>query len=990
VGFPRPEPRLYFRTLGPLAVEAHGCPVALGGEQRQTVLAVLLAKANSVVSADYLTDALWSDQPPASCRVQLQGLISDLRRRLAPGQPRSEAPIETRAPGYLLRLAPAASDMLEFRDELASGRAAVAAGDLGRAISLLGVALGRWRGPAFAGITAGAVEIEAMLLNEEQLAATAELIDARLADGRLAGLAAQLRRLVAANPLHERFHYQLMTVCHRTGQQADALVVYHGLQRRIVRELGVQPSGALQELHQLILRTDSAGPLASELPGIPRATAYRQLPADTTAFAGRAAQLSQLMTMCLDRHPTAPAIAVIDGMGGIGKTRLALRAAHQLVADGHFADGQLWVDLRGFAPGVPPADPAEVLDGLLRLLGVPAAGIPAELEAKVAVYRDRLAGQRVLIVLDNAAEEAQIAPLLPGCPASTVLITSRRGLAVLGAGQVSLEVFTAAEALALLRAVIGDARISADPAAAQELISLCGFLPLAVSLAAQRLRARPAWDIPELIRRLRPAGSRLAELTAGEQSVASVLSLSYEVLPPECRRVFRQLGHHPGHDFTAASVAAFAGLDLNTSDRILETLLDQRLLQQVVSGRYQLHDLVRAYALRLGDAVIPAQARQAAVTGLLDWYCLAATTAMAHVRRFALPVSRDVQPSAVPMPELTSRPEALAWLDAERANLLAAIQVAAGDWPEHAIRIPHELQPYLIHRGYLEPARSALLIAAAAARQLGDQAALGLVLTGLGQVCSALGQAGEAEAHLRQAARLNQEAGDSYAAATALNHLAASLRDRGEYAAALDHYRVAAAIFTRIGEPARLASTLSNLAVNLHLMGDNEEAVELAEKALAVAQRGGDASVASLRTNLGHLYARLGRHVEAIAHTVAALQLHREAGSLAGECIATTNLSFVLNRAGRPADAMATGRQAVQLARRRGDSGLIADALNALGEACYDVGQHEAALGHHQEALGLLAGSGNVEEVTRASDGVGRNQRRLPGSARATASVPSG
>jgi DNA-binding SARP family transcriptional activator/tetratricopeptide (TPR) repeat protein len=968
----RPAAGLYFRALGPLEAQASGFPIDLGGQQRRTVLGILLARANTVVSRDLLVDALWGDRPPASHQVQLQGLISDLRRRLAPGQPRSAAPIRTRAPGYVLQVAPAGADLLQFRADLARGRAAMASGDAANTIRTLQEALARWRGPAFDGIAARPAEIEALALNEERLAATSELIDAQLADGRLEGLAAELTRLVAEHPERERFSYQLMTVYQRTGHPAHALGIYRALRLNAVRELGVEPSAEIQALHQRILSSAPVGhPAGGPHPAV-RATAYRQLPADAADFTGRAPEAAALMAAARPRQDTAGGIAVIDGMGGAGKTRLAVHVAHQLVAGGHFGDGQLYVDLRGFSPDGAPADPAEVLESLLQLLGVPAAAIPGSTAERSAVYRDRLMGQQVLVLLDNAADEAQVAPLLPASPASMTLVTSRHVLALPGAARVSLAGFTEREALDLLMVTIGPERVSQDPAAARSLVSLCGSLPLAVAIAARRLRARPAWPISELVRRIAQAASRLDELTVRDHTVESVLALSWDGLPAAHRQVFRQLGHHPGNDFTAASVAAMCGIGLAAADHVLESLLDQHLVQQSVAGRYHLHDLLRAYALRLGSTARP-EDRARALHSLLTWYCHAISAAVKSIRRFPLPIGIRPEPTAVAVPDFTDRDHALKWLDAERGNLLSAVQLAAGGWPVQAVIIAHELQPYLVHRDYLHDAVAALEAAEAAALAASDPAVRGIILIDLGQVRGITGDAGHAEVQLREAVALNRAAGDLYAAGTALSHLASVVRDRGDRAESLNHYLAAAALFEQLGDEARLASTLSNLSVSFHLLGRNEEAVATAQRALVLAELSGGASLASLRTNLGHLYARLGRHSDAIENTTIALELHRQAGSTAGETIATTNLSFALGRAGQTAAAIDTGTRAVRLARKHENPALMADALNTLGDAYELGGRYHAALDQYREALTQASGSGVAEEEQRAREGVRRN-----------------
>src|SRR5438270_3274689 len=355
---------LYFRVLGPVTVERDGAPVDLGGPQRRLVLALLLAHANTTVSVDVLVDALWGETPPPSFRVQLQGLVSDLRRRLAPGRGRGAPPIVTRPPGYLLEVPEERLDLAQFRAEVAAAAQARAGGEHATAVRLLRAALDRWRGPAFCDIASRALEHRAAAVDELRVAALAECVDAQLADGRVAELGAELVRLVAEYPLHVRFHGQLMTVYARTGRPADALTVYRELRRRMAAELGIEPSGELQDLHRHIL-SGAAAPSSGGTAGAGTASAYRQLPPDIADFVGRERELSLVLNPG-DGGGTAVPIVVVEGMAGVGKTRLAVHAAHQLVRASRYRDGQLYVDLRGFAPDADPAGPGEGLDSFLR------------------------------------------------------------------------------------------------------------------------------------------------------------------------------------------------------------------------------------------------------------------------------------------------------------------------------------------------------------------------------------------------------------------------------------------------------------------------------------------------------------------------------------------------------------------------------------------------------------------------------------------------
>jgi DNA-binding SARP family transcriptional activator len=560
----------FFRALGPLAVECDGVPVDLGGPQRLLLFGVLLANANRVVSTGTLAEALWGTSPPAAYRVQLQVIVSDLRRRLTGGGDRTHAPILTRAPGYLLRVPPGAADTDLFQAEVLAAREARAAGDDATVVRLLEGALARWRGPAFDGLPGDEIDPVALALDRTRLDAIELDVEARLADGRPDGLIARLVTLTAEHPLHEAFHRQLMESYGRTGRRADAAAVYTGLRHRLRTELGTAPSAALTALHRRIMSAEQG-----RSPLRPRAwaTAYRQLPPDPPGFVGRRRELAAIRV-----RPGA--VIVLEGMAGVGKSRLAVHAAHRMAAA--FPDGQVHVDLGG--PDA-AADPADVLARLLGLAGVPDRAVPPGLEARAAVFRDRHADRRVLFVLDGAAAEEQVRPLLPAGPGCLTIVTSRRSLALPGARPVQVRPLRHDQSIALLSALIGDDRVDGQARAAGRLSARCGHLPLALTHAAERLRRRPSWTIDELLRRM-PADRALDGMRAA-------LDASCRALPPDLRRLFLQLGAVPGPEVTADAVAAHAGGDPRTVAAGLESLLDEHLVEQTEPDRYRLHALVR-------------------------------------------------------------------------------------------------------------------------------------------------------------------------------------------------------------------------------------------------------------------------------------------------------------------------------------------------------------------------------------------------------------
>ncbi len=450
-----------------------------------------------------------------------------------------------------------------------------------------------------------AVEAEAARLEEQRLAALEARIDADLACARHAVLIPELRKLVLDYPLRERLWGQLVLALYRSGRQADALSAYREIHQLLEAELGVEPGAALRRLHQRILSADAAlDAPARSAPGA-RATPApvpRQLSADVAGFTGRGEHLRRLGQLLGGdgQGPAALVIAAIVGTAGVGKTALAVHWAHQVA--GRFADGQLYVDLRGVARR-PPLPPAEALAQLLRALGVPAAQVPPELEEAAGTYRSLLAGRRVLVVLDNAASPDQVRPLLPGSPTCLVVVTSRNQLRGLVAKDdarlLTLDVLGRDEAAALVGRVIGDARVRAEPAATAELARLCAHLPLALRIAGANLADHPGQPIADYTAEL-AEGDRLAKLVVGgdeQTAVRSSLDLSYQRLAPPERRLFRLLGLVPGPDVSAAAAAALAGTTPERAELVLDRLALAHLLARRAPGRFAVHDLLRLYAI---------------------------------------------------------------------------------------------------------------------------------------------------------------------------------------------------------------------------------------------------------------------------------------------------------------------------------------------------------------------------------------------------------
>ncbi|MFI7700545.1 BTAD domain-containing putative transcriptional regulator [Nonomuraea sp. NPDC049480] len=647
--------------LGPLEIWRGETPVELSSNRLRTLLSVLAMSAGETVSVDQLAAALWAEDRPANERRSVQTYIARLRNELGPEV------IRTMPVGYRLEVDQDRVDALRFRRLLAE--AALARGTEAER-ELLRQALALWRGRPFDGVGSDALRgPTASHWVELHLSAVERWIDLGLADGRQGELVAEVRELAARHPLREPLWGRLIVVLDRCGRQAEALAVYEQLRRRLVEDLGADPTPELQRLHSALLVGDTwpAEPMAP-----------RQLPPGMAELAGRDDALKELDRLVSE----GTRICVITGTAGVGKTALALHWAHRSAE--RFPDGQLHVDLQGFGPRDAPLRPQAAQSALLQAMGVPPQRIPEGPEAVSALYRTMLAGKRMLVVLDNARDAEQVRRLLPGGAECTVLITSRRGLSSLvsaeGAALLTLDVLAPEEARDLLARRLGRERVETDTAATDEIIRLCARLPLALAIAAGRAAASPSFPLAAPAADLRRVRDDIGALATadGRTDLRAVLSRSYAILPADAARLFRLLAVHPGPDITRAAVASLAALDPPRAGRSLDALLDAHLLTEVVPGRFAFHDLLRTYARELARAADPLSNRQA-VRRVIDHYLHTAHHAALLLEPAAHPRAPEAPAPGVRPERLKHRAEALAWFRAEHAVLLAVLRQAMAD-----------------------------------------------------------------------------------------------------------------------------------------------------------------------------------------------------------------------------------------------------------------------------------------------------------------------
>jgi tetratricopeptide (TPR) repeat protein len=643
--------------------------------------------------------------------------------------------------------------------------------------------LALWRGEPFSDVTlyGGDLAAEIQRLIEARGAALEERVEADLVLGRHEDLIGELQQLTTSHPLRERITGQLMLACYRSSRQADALTAYGQIRTRLAEELGMDPGRELQVLHERILRADPGLLTGGSIRRSGERSAPRQLPTAPGHFAGRTEELKALTRVVEHAGQSGGTVVIsaIDGMAGVGKTALAIHAAHRLAEA--YPDGQLFIDLHGYTQGQRPRTADQALDWLLRALGVAPERIPKDSEQAAALYRQHLAGTRTLIVLDNAATEAQVRPLLPGADRCLVLVTSRRRLKALDdAYTVSLDVLAVPDAVALLRAVAGPGRVPDDDPLAGDVAELCGYLPLALRIAAALLRHRPAWSLQHLDGLLREQHRRISALADGGRDLGSVFDLSYRSLTDDLQRVFRHLGLVPGPELDAYATAALTDTDPATATGQLEDLVDHNLLIAYAPGRYRLHDLVRAHAHILATTD-PELDRNSALDRLLHYYAHTARSASIPIARYPQPAPGGHAPAHTPA---LPRPEAArAWLRAEREALEAA---SAHALHAHTLALAAGLAEILRTDGPCTRALALQQAAAETAQRHGHPDAHANALTDLGGVRRLTGDPAGAGDALSQALEIYRAIGQRNGEAIALAELGSARLATGDPAGAGD------------------------------------------------------------------------------------------------------------------------------------------------------------------------------------------------------------
>ncbi|MEU7583983.1 BTAD domain-containing putative transcriptional regulator [Streptomyces sp. NPDC041068] len=1038
---------LWFQVLGPMRGWLDGRPLTLGPPQQRATLAALLLREGHPVSASELVDALWGEEPPPRAVGALRTYVSRLRTLLEPDR-RAREPariLVSAGDGYALRVPREALDACELEDRVAAARRMRGAGEHASAHIELSAALALSDGAPLAGLPGPYARRQRDRLTELSVTAQEELFASALELGRHGETTAPLRVFAAEHPLRERAQALLMLALHRGGRQADALAVYETTRRTLATELGVDPGKELTTLYEGLLRGErtAAAPTPasrvveqrrraparqdaghgqpqprSQPQGYPQSHPYPQpkagsgavrdvvaasvsrarpapvrhpasplVPAqllpDVPDFAGREAEVDLLVrTLRTAASGSAMAVATLTGLGGVGKTALAVHAAHA-VRD-QFSDGQLYVDLRGADPA-PGVDTGSALTGFLRALGVPEKAVPDGLDQQTALYRSLLAGRRVLVFLDNARDTAQVRPLLPGTPGCAVLVTSRsRTIALPGARLVDVEMMDEPQALGLLSAMVGAERVSAEPAAARELVAICGGLPLAVRIAAARIAARPGRPVADLADRLRDERRRLDELRVDDLGVEATFRLGYEALDAGLARAFRMVALCYMPSFCRGAAAALLDTGDEEAETALERLVDAGLVEPHGEDRYRFHDLVRLFARRQCERHESARERAEARLRFLDYVLATVVTAI-----------RRTKPHSV-LPELLHRPasagkalpdEAAArdWLIVAHSRLYAAAENALQHVPDPADDAtgtpeggPPGLRPtvdlltawsHLVvgtarHRD-LEPLAE---LALSTARKHGDDPAAARALRLLGAPHYGTETYGRAERALRESLRLAEACGDPLVGAEGSHELGIVLMGTGRHEEALEQLRLAYDRFGALGGHSDRIRILSHMARVYVTLGRPTEADAALARAMSQARQSGSTST------LAHVLYQAGCTLLAAGKAAGAADLLREAQRLHGrshnprwEALCWARLAYCELEQERPGEAMDCADAALAVEGELGDAFCHALAMAARGRALLALGDPDRARAALRIAHRVMERRGAMEAVEIAA-----------------------
>ncbi|OLE25467.1 MAG: hypothetical protein AUG49_10680 [Catenulispora sp. 13_1_20CM_3_70_7] len=946
---PAPQPMFEIRLLGTMEALSEGRRLKLGGTRQRSILAVLLLHLGQTVPKQRLIEYAWPVDPPATAEELVVAYLSRLRKILNVDGERVS--LSATRPGFRAECDPEVVDIHRFNALLRRARQECDNREEERAVIHLQTALEAWHGnsTAIADLDTSWLRSRATALEGRRLEALELLAGLHLDAGQPGRTVALLQDVAPLHPERESLMVTFVNALAADGEPVRAAQVAAECTQALL-SLGQKPGPALRDAHTAALRGQP--PTAHSGASSPR----RQLPADSRAFTGRVEELALLeqatTTTLQDLTAAEATICAIDGMGGVGKSTLAIHLAHRL------ADR-------------PPREAGDALEVLLRALGVPPGRIPRDLDERAAVYRERLAGTRTLILLDNANSEAQIVPLLPAAPGCLVLITGRKRLKALDdAYCLSLEPLSPIDAITLFRTCAGHGRTVLDSPAVEEIVTLCGQLPLAVRIAAALLRHRPAWAPRHLVHQLRDEHDRIKALTDGERDLEAVFSLSYSGLTAAQQRAFQRLALFPGPDFDVYAAAALFDSSPRMAARLLEDLVDHNLLSQPVPDRYQFHDLIRIHARTRADEG-SAQQREAALGRVLDYYLGTAHSADRHLARRTVPFPVAVDTPPRHQPSLTTREAAASWVRTELPNLVASVDLARElGRRRHVVGISAALHGYLYIEGPWTYALALHSAAAEDAAQRGDLLGQATARHGLGRVQRMLGEYSAAAATHREALGLYERLNHRHGQANALDSLGRICWLTGDYVGAREYLQRALGLFDEVEDLLGQAGALNGIGRVCQLTGEYDRALSAHKLALQLTRRAGDPiAQATALNDLGRVLGRTGDLAAAVDAQEAALDLYRSASHRVGIANALNDIGRVRHSNGEDGAAIAAHRQALALYREMGHRLGQAAALSGLGRALCRTADYTAAADSLDTALSYFRAIGDVQGEAAARNG---------------------
>jgi len=940
------------RVLGPVEFWSGSQLQDLGSARARCILAILLLTPRTVVPATTLIDRVWDDSPPPKARENLSVYVTRLRTSLRQASG-DEVRLVTRAGGYTLEVDPDTVDLYQFRRMRRQADALAALGDHERAAAVLREADGLWHGQALAGVSGDWVARMRDGLEEERRAAILERVGHDLELGRHTELVGELGHLLAQYPLDETFVGQQMTALYSSGRQADALALYRQTRDRLVDEQGAEPGVALAELHQRILGRDPelAARAPTQRPG--RAAPPDTLPPGPAEFVGREAELAQLT----EDQDGGPRITVIEGMPGVGKTALAVRAAR--LASERYADGTLYLDLN---PGE-PLDSAEAVRRLLRMLGLPASQIPDALDDLVALWRAQLTRRRIVVILDNAARPDQVHPLLPAWGECLILITSRRRLGGTGRGPaLTLDVLGPDDAVTLFRQIATDRADDADQVA--EAVRLCGWLPLAIRLTASRFVHDSGLSLAGLVAELSVSAAQLGGTGPVSAEVMAAFDISYTALAPDHQRMLRRLGASPCTEISLQAAAALDDGPLAVAEKALGVLLDYHLLAQSPDGQFRFHDLIREYAAVRAVRDDSGVERRQAISRLVDHYLHAAERADRSLHPFR---RRTSQVAAAPPPAglvLGTPEDADGWLAAEWRSILQATAFAGRhEWKSQCTDLAWLLAEWLETHAYWDEAIATHAAALQAARELGDRGRIARAAVDLTSVYQQTGRHEEARQLAEEAAATYRSLGDPGGEADAIDQLGVMLQRTAQSREALASFEEARALYGDAGDQRGVAVALSHAGITSWHLGRLQDATDHLRDALSLyrgaADRRGEAKTLN---NLGRIQLYQGYHQDALDSYRRSLAIFEELGDPQSKAILHHNIGSVYKYNGSLDEALVACRESLAVYRSIGDLPDEAEVLNDIGAIYLGAALYDQALAHHQHAREIAEEIGYVNQ----------------------------